>query len=93
LTNEISDKTQVLLTRSVGRFYLTPDQAERVKAALKNPSINHVEFEGNLIMTHEIQGIIDGAQIKIADDIKRGEWKCAKHNNWIPKGKICGYCG
>jgi hypothetical protein len=49
--------------------------------------------EGNLIMVSDIQGVVNGSQLRDADRVKGGDWKCQKHGNWIPRGNKCGYCG
>jgi hypothetical protein len=81
------------VTRNLGRLLLTPDQAAQVKSKLLDSSTKAVLVEGNLIMVSDIQGVVNGSQLRDADRVKGGDWKCQKHGNWIPRGNKCGYCG
>ncbi len=85
----ITDKTHVIQTRSLGRHWVTENQAAQVKAAIVT-NLNFIEIEGNLIMVSDIAGIVSAAQIEELDQIKRGDWKC-KYNHWHQKGNTCAH--
>lgn len=90
--NEITDKTQVVTTRSTGNYYVTVEQAEKVIAAMSDKSAV-IRIEGNAIATNDITGVVQGERIRELERRKQGETYCKKHSQWLPKGKTCGLCG
>lgn len=90
--NELTNKTKVVVTRSLGNFYVTEDQAKRVERSMSDKT-SIIKIDGNVIASNDIAGVVEGEAIRNLDRKKHGDWLCETHNNWIPKGKSCGYCG
>lgn len=89
---ELTNKTWGMQTRSFGTIWLTQEQAELAIAAYKSGT-EYIEMEDLLVSKGDIAGFAKGEKLKEVERKRQGEWFCEKHNNWIQKGKSCGYCG
>ena len=89
--NMLSTKTHVMFLLGGDKHFLTDKQATSVKQALIDGK-KYIDIEGVFFSAHQFAKIIYGADYEEAERIKHGEWKCKKHDNWIPKGRQCGLC-
>lgn len=88
---ELTDKTHVLVTRSLGRFYITEAQATKLMTVLQGDS-KMVMIDKAMVMTNDITGIVSGDQIEQIERIRRGDWQC-KFNKWHIRGQQCAHNG
>lgn len=90
--NELSTKTWALVTRNLGVFNLTPEEAKSAQEALK-ANAQFLMLEGNMVMGSDIVGVVQGERVKEVKRQRQGDFECPRHpGNWIPKGNKCGYC-
>lgn len=87
--NEITDKTQVVTTRSTGNYYVTVEQAEKVIAAMSDKSAV-IRLDGNAIATNDITGVVSGERIRELDRKKQGDFECS-YGHWHQRGEKCGH--
>lgn len=90
--NELSDKTWGLKTRSFGVIWLTEGEALLAQAAYRDGA-EFLDVDDLLVARGDIAGFAKGDRLRGVERSRQGEYLCEKHNNWIPKGKTCGYCG
>lgn len=89
--NKITDKTHCLVTRNLGKIWLTENQANQVKQMIVTGK-QAIVIGSDVIMQNDIAGLVSGDRIAELDHEKRGEWKC-KYNQWHAKGEQCGHDG
>lgn len=91
----ITDKTYCLVTRSLGKIWLTKSQAIQVKNMIITDK-QTIIIGDNLVMKNDIAGMLTGADLEAMQEEKqrekRGEWKC-KHDRWHQRGEQCGHDG
>lgn len=87
----LTDKTHCLVTRNIGKFYITKIQANKVKEAITK-DVKIITIDDSIIMVNDIVGIVTGEQIKDLEHKRMGEWKC-KYNQWHQRGEQCGHDG
>lgn len=87
----ITDKTWGLQTRSFGIIWLTEAEALMAQAAYKNGA-EYLEFKDLLVSRGDVAGFGARERLRDVERKRSGEWFCEKHNNWVQKGKSCGYC-
>lgn len=88
---EITDKTYCLVTRSLGKIWLTENQAKQIKQLILQDK-QTIVLGDNLIMKNDIAGLVTGEHINSLDKEKRGMWKC-KYDKWHSKNEECGHDG
>lgn len=84
----LTDKIYRLIT-SVGIYNLTEIEKNKL---VKSLDAQYIQIDGDIIMTHQIRGIVHGDRLLDLDKIKKGEWKC-KYDQWHTKGEQCGHDG
>ena len=89
--NEISTKNYVMYLIGGDKHFLTEQEAEAVKDAIKRGD-KYIDLGTTFFATNQFAKLVSGADFKESEHIKQGEWKCQRHKIWIPKGMQCGYC-
>jgi hypothetical protein len=70
-------------------IYLTKEQHHVVITSL-NDTTKYIEIGDILIMVNQIKEILPASEYKKS---AAGGYYCYKHpDNFVPKGKTCGYC-
>jgi gamma-glutamylcyclotransferase (GGCT)/AIG2-like uncharacterized protein YtfP len=88
MTQDITDKTHVLVLRGNVKIYINLAEFEGIKNAISRGE-DMFEVQGRLIMKQAILYLISAADQDIADKIKKGWWKCSKGNLHHPKYNDC----
>lgn len=89
MTNEITDKTMVLITR-MGDFWVTPAQAENIMATRQNEPAASIEIEGNTINLSGIDGALTPQKYEELNMKRRGGWQC-KFQHWHERHQQCAH--
>ena len=92
MNKELTDKTWGLQTRSFGVVWLTEQEAAVAQNAYKNGA-EYLEFSDMLVSRGDIAGFARGERLQNIERKRQGEWLCEKHKQWVPRNKMCGYCG
>lgn len=88
---KLTDKTHCLVTRSLGKIWLTKNQAQQVKQLILQDKQTILLGE-DIIMKSDITGLVSSERIAQLDHEKRGDWKC-KYDQWHQRGEQCGHDG
>lgn len=91
MNQEITDKIYILVLRGNVRLWLNRNEFEAIKKSISQ-EISFIEINGKIISKDAILYLVPRNEIEDADKIKKGEWKCEKHNNWLARGIQCGHC-
>jgi len=89
--NELSTKNYIMFLMGGDKHFLTEQEAVAVKAAIAKGD-RYIDLGTVFFSTNQFAKLVSGADFEESERIKQGEWKCKKHNNWIPKGMQCGHC-
>jgi len=89
--NELSTKICVMYLIGGDKHFLTEQEAEAVKEAIKRGD-KYIDLGNTFFAVNQFAKLISGADFAEVERIKQGEWVCRKHNNWVPKGMQCGLC-
>lgn len=92
MSSEITDKTHVLVTRSLGNIYVTEIEANALTVTIASGKAKHVVIGGDLIMLNDVAGITSGETIRNLEKKKQGQWQC-KYDRWHEKNDQCGHDG
>jgi hypothetical protein len=90
--SKLTQATHVLVTRTLGNYYLTRERAETLISILEGPSApKKIKVDDSHIFVSDIVGVTTAAKINEVAREKKGEWKC-QAGNWHAKFEDCK-CG
>ncbi|MEK6880388.1 MAG: hypothetical protein AABY22_12300 [Nanoarchaeota archaeon] len=91
MTQEISNKTWVLMLIGGDRHFLTEREAQAIKEAIIKGD-KFIDLEDVFFATNQFVKLMKGSDYQKAENYRKGDYFCETHKNWIPKGKTCGRC-
>jgi hypothetical protein len=87
MTNEISDKTMVLVSR-LGDFWINPGQAKKIMAIKEQKPDATLELQGNFISCRNVLGVLTAESYAALNHRRRGDWQC-KYHQWHERKETC----
>ena len=92
MSNELSTKNYVIVTRHFGKFYIDKTKAESLDKLFDLPDHQRpyrIEIDDDTkIIFSDIVGVTSAAKLDEVEREKKGEWKCSQ-GNWHDKFDQC----
>jgi hypothetical protein len=89
--NEISTRIFVAYLMDKSRVFLTREEAEIIKTAMRQEK-KYVEIGESMIAVSQIVKVVTGPEHQEGERLRQGDYQCSRCQHWIPKGKQCGWC-
>jgi hypothetical protein len=87
--NELTRENYVIVTRNLGKFYVSKERADKLIELLNSDSCPKIlKINDSYPAASDIIGIDSAARIDEVEKEKTGQWKCAQ-NNWHDKFDKC----
>lgn len=89
MSNEITDKTMVVVTR-IGDYWVNKKRATAIMQAKQDDPNGSIVFDGNMISCHSIDGVITAEEYEKLNIKRRGGWQC-KYGYWHERNNQCAH--
>jgi len=90
--DNLTDKNFVAMLKGGYKCWLSKNQAELIKNALKKKA-KFIEVDNIFLKAEDISFILPAVEIDREDRIKKGDWRCSFCGRWHAKDEECGCQG
>lgn len=87
MSNEITDKTHVLVTR-LGDYWVSQERGAKIMAIKQQDPNAQFEIDGSYITAPSIEGLLNAGQYNDLQCKRRGMWQC-KWQQWHNRNDNC----